>query len=399
MDLNMKSVESNNNCAPERFSGQNFKRWQACMKFWLTTLGLFSVIDAPSILDSKEEPGRTHALKVQKEQDYLCHGKICSRLEDNLFDIYYQIPSAHDLWYALEKKYSTEDAGLEKYHVGKYLDFKMIEGKSIIDQTHELQHLVLELNQAGIPIHEKFAVAVIIEKLPDSWKKFGLYLKHKRETISLDDLLVSLQIEEKAHERDIILEPSSSVFQAKVNVMVGQKPKFKKKNFQKKSNNLGPNQKIKKDKSKVECYVCHKNGHYARECYQRKGKKGKSIGGQVNMTIGGDSTASGGGYVSYFPEVNMVYQLDKWWIDSGANVHVCANRSAFVSYQESDGRVTKGDASVAQMCGQGRVDLKLTSGKVLSLHGVLHVPKFRKNLISGYHPKTDIKLYWNLIKL
>ncbi|KAK0591232.1 hypothetical protein LWI29_037314 [Acer saccharum] len=207
MDLNMKSVESNNNCAPKRFSGQNFKRWQARMKFWLTTLGLFSVIDAPSIPDSEEEPGRTHALKVPKKQDYLCHGKICSRLEDNLFDIYYQIPSAHDIWYALEKKYSTEDAGLEKYHVDK-------------------------------------------------------------------------------------------------------------------------------------------------ECYQRKGKKGKSIEGQVHVTIGGDSTALGGGYVSYFPEVNMVYQSNEWWIDSGANVHVCANRSAFVSYQESDGRVTKGDASVAQVCGQ-----------------------------------------------
>ncbi|KAI9200392.1 hypothetical protein LWI28_007009 [Acer negundo] len=87
------------------------------MKFWLTTLGLFSIIDAPSIPDSEEEPGRTHALKVQKEQDYLCHGKIFSRLEDNLFDIYYQTPSAHDLWYALEKKYNTEDAGLEKYHM------------------------------------------------------------------------------------------------------------------------------------------------------------------------------------------------------------------------------------------------------------------------------------------
>ncbi|KAI9185518.1 hypothetical protein LWI28_008088 [Acer negundo] len=337
MDLNIKNVESNNNCAPERFSGQNFKRWQARMKFWLTTLGIFYIIDAPSIPDSKEEPGRTHALKVQKEQDYLCHGKICSRLEDNLFDIYYQIPSAHDLLYALEKKYSTEDVGLEKYHMGKYLDFKMIEGKSIIDQTHELQHLVLELNQAGIPIHEKFVVAAIIEKLSNSWKIFGLYLKQKRETISLDDFLVSLQKEEKTRERDIILKPPSSDFQAKANVVLGQKPKFKKKDFQKKSNNLGPNQKIKKDKSKVECYVCHKNGHYARECFQRKGKKGKSFEGQVNMTIGGDSTASRG-------------------------------------EPESGGRVTKKDASVAQVCGQGRVDLKLTSGKVLSLHGVLHVP-------------------------
>ncbi|KAI9200788.1 hypothetical protein LWI28_013225 [Acer negundo] len=65
----------------------------------------------------------------------------------------------------------------------------------------------------------------------------------------------------------------------------------------------------------------------------------------------------------------MVYQSDEWWIDSGANVNVCANCSVFVSYQESDGRVTKGDVFVAQVCGQGRVDLKLTSGKATTTMG------------------------------
>jgi len=64
-------------------------------------------------------------------------------------------------------------------------------------------------------------------------------------------------------------------------------------------------------------------------------------------------------------------------------VHVCTNRNAFVSYQASDGSVTMGNATVARVRGSGRVELKLTSGKVLQLHGVQHVPELRKNLISG----------------
>lgn len=45
--------------------------------------------------------------------------------------------------------------------------------------------------------------------------------------------------------------------------------------------------------------------------------------------------------------------------------------------------MTLGDGSVAQILGRGRVDLRMTSGKLLSLCDVLHVPTVRRNLISG----------------
>src|SRR5262249_21500440 len=42
-----------------------------------------------------------------------------------------------------------------------------------------------------------------------------------------------------------------------------------------------------------------------------------------------------------------------------------------------------GNSSAARVLGEGRVDLKLTSGKILSLYKVQHVPGVRRNLISG----------------
>ena len=39
--------------------------------------------------------------------------------------------------------------------------------------------------------------------------------------------------------------------------------------------------------------------------------------------------------------------------------------------------------SVAHVLGRGRIDLKMTSRKVLTLSDVQHVPDIRKNLISG----------------
>ncbi|CAH9075296.1 unnamed protein product, partial [Cuscuta epithymum] len=42
-----------------------------------------------------------------------------------------------------------------------------------------------------------------------------------------------------------------------------------------------------------------------------------------------------------------------------------------------------GDTSVASVQGIGKVEIKFPLGKVLSLHGVHHVPEIRRNIVSG----------------
>jgi hypothetical protein len=46
----------------------------------------------------------------------------------------------------------------------------------------------------------------------------------------------------------------------------------------------------------------------------------------VSSTIGGTS-----GYGN-LPYVLSVFQSTPWWLDSGANVHVCSDASMFSSY-------------------------------------------------------------------
>jgi hypothetical protein len=56
----------------------------------------------------------------------------------------------------------------------------------------------------------------------------------------------------------------------------------------------------------------------------------------------------------------------------------------FFSYQATNSSlVLMGNGSRAAIHGVGRVDLKLASGKTLSLKNVQHVPGINKNLISG----------------
>ena len=73
-----------------------------------------------------------------------------------------------------------------------------------------------------------------------------------------------------------------------------------------------------------------------------------------------------------------------WWIDSGANRHVCKDRHWFKTYEASDDDAVlhMGNESTTPIVGRGLVVLELSSGKCLELRDVLHVPKTRKNLVS-----------------
>ncbi|XP_042412836.1 uncharacterized protein LOC122001914 [Zingiber officinale] len=100
------------------------------------------------------------------------------------------------LWESLVNKYKTESAGLKKFIVDRFLDFKMLDSKSVTSQVQDMQLIMHDLDAEGIKLNESFKVAAVIEKLPSSWKDFKNYLKHKQKEMRLEDLILRLRIEE-----------------------------------------------------------------------------------------------------------------------------------------------------------------------------------------------------------
>ena len=49
------------------------------------------------------------------------------------------------------------------------------------------------------------------------------------------------------------------------------------------------------------------------------------------------------GYGNMLPTVLSVFQPTEWWVDTGANVHVCADISMFTSYQARGSSVMMGN--------------------------------------------------------
>ena len=66
-------------------------------------------------------------------------------------------------------------------------------------------------------------------------------------------------------------------------------------------------------------------------------------------------------------------------MDTGATRHVCSDKKMFSSYQTIDNgeQLFMGNSSSSKAEGQGKVILKMTSGKELTLNVVLNVPEIR----------------------
>ena len=85
-------------------------------------------------------------------------------------------------------------------------------------------------------------------------------------------------------------------------------------------------------------------------------------------------------------EVNLVgSNLKEWWIDTGATCYVCSNKKMFSIFEpiEIREKVFMGNFSTIEIKGQGKLVLKMTPRKELTLINVLYVPEIRKNLASG----------------
>jgi len=144
--------------------------------------------------------------------------------------------------------------------------------------------------------------------------------------------------------------------------------------------------KKKTTNAKGACYTCSDGGHFARDCPNRADRKAKANHGSggskdVNMTTLG-STEDGYNNLSTFLSI---FQSMSWWLDTDANVHVCADISLFSSYQVVQGSsVLMGNGSHASVRGVGTIDMKFTSGKIMQLKNVQHVPTINKYLVSGF---------------
>ncbi|KAL8107527.1 hypothetical protein AgCh_024080 [Apium graveolens] len=163
--------------------------------------------------------------------------------------------------------------------------------------------------------------------------------------MSVENLVLRLRIEEDNKNR-FVGSSNANVVEVKKN------SKFKNGKPDKKPN-LGPKAGISKKKFQGKCFNCDKMGH--------------------NLS-------------AVVSEVNLIGSNSKeWWIDTSATRHICSSRELFHTFSpiETGEKLFMENSAASEVLGKGRVVLKMTSGKALTLNDVVYVPEIRNNLVSG----------------
>ncbi|RVX02626.1 Retrovirus-related Pol polyprotein from transposon TNT 1-94 [Vitis vinifera] len=139
----------------DRFDGSNFTRWQDKVRFLLTALKIFYILDPT--LAPLPEPKENDTPQV-----------VAARKKGRRMSSYPLLP-----------------------------------------QIHELQVIVNKLKVLKIELPEAFQVGAIVAKLPSSWKGYRKRILHKSEDYSLEEIQKHLRIEEESRSRDKMVEESN----------------------------------------------------------------------------------------------------------------------------------------------------------------------------------------------
>ncbi|XP_056158405.1 uncharacterized protein LOC130134764 [Syzygium oleosum] len=131
------------------------------------------------------------------------------------------------------------------------------------------------------------------------------------------------------------------------------------------------------DKSKVECFRCHKFGHYASECYIRlpndkeKEENSNFVEKKETETL----------LMAVQDEKKP--KLDIWYVDTGCSNHISGSKSSF-SYLNEDfhSAVNFGDHSTVKVMGKCNIKIKTKNGFVETISTVIYVPDLKSNLLS-----------------
>ncbi|RVW91509.1 Retrovirus-related Pol polyprotein from transposon TNT 1-94 [Vitis vinifera] len=270
----------------DRFDGSNFTRWQDKVRFLLTALKIFYILDptlAP-LPEPKENdtPQLVAARKKREEDELICRGHILNALSDRLYDLYTNTNSAREIWEALENKYKAEE-----------------------------EVIVNKLKVLKIELPEAFQVGAIVAKLPSSWKGYRKRILHKSEDYSLEEIQKHLRIEEESRSRDKMVEESNGGTNKANAISKANHPRGKNNNNKKNSGNyMSPKKNQEQFKGKKgPCFVCGKPGHYARECRFRKDQKGavvNAIDEEIIATLSDVCVVQG--------------KVQGWWYDTCATV-------------------------------------------------------------------------------
>jgi hypothetical protein len=135
------------------------------MLFYLTILNLAKFLTEKALKSSKNkfDPPTMGVVDACNHIDFMCKNCILNGLDNTLYNMYNSITSTKKIWEVLNKKYEAKDVGMMKLIVNKFLNFKMVNSRTVMSQVQEFQLISYDIHVEGMSLK----LTIILERLQE----------------------------------------------------------------------------------------------------------------------------------------------------------------------------------------------------------------------------------------
>lgn len=362
--------EGQNLLSIPRFDG-DYDHWSLLMENLLRSKEYWTVIDP-----GYTEPPTTEVLTAEqrgtleemRKKNLKAKNYLLQSIDKTTLKTIPQKETSKQIWDALKVRYQG-NARVQRAHLQVLRrNFEILEmkpGETVTDYFARVMLVANDMRNCGEDMPDVKIVEKVLRTLSEKFNIVVCSIEESKDInrLSVEELQSSLLVHEQKFKKNEGDDQALRVFEERTGGRGRGRSNFR-------GRGRGRANQVF-NKATVECYGCHKLGHFQYEC--------PSLNKQANYAEMNDEEEL---LLMSYVDLHEVKMNDAWFLDSGCSNHMCGDPGMFLSLDVTFKHSFKlGNNTRMNVVGKGNVKL-LLNGANYVVNEVYYVPELRNNLLS-----------------